>query len=793
MSFLIRLTHFLQKHARLCLFIVVAFLAFCFVWALRFQIDASAETLLNKKDRDYAISQRIDRQYQLNPVLAFVYQPKATPFSPQGIHQISQLKRDLLAVKGVVRVTTLVDAPLFNQPRTVVPPPGSNVTLLTPGVDIELAKSELMGSPLYRDLLISKDGSTMGIDVQVDPRYLSTVKTKHILMKELRGVVTQYRVYGNSFLGGLEVIADDMISYINRDLVLFGSLIFISIILILALIFRRVRWVFLTVGCCVAALISMTGFLGLFGWKVTVVSSNFISLQIIFTMDRIIHLVTRYEELLLLYPDESPDQIMVRTIESKFVACFFADFTTIIGFASLLASGITPVIAFGLMMIMGISLSFVLTMVLFITVLSILPRITENTRSVRKLPVRSVARFTDRYRGAVLVFGAVILIWGIVGMSKLEVENSFINYFKKSTELRRGLEFLDNHLGGTTPLTITIDVSNLSQAQQAPPPALATSHDALFDDFSDVTAKQAAGNPKALTLEKVQIAKKVQEYLESQPSVGKVTSIWTTVQMAETITKGPIGDFELAVLKNTLPPSLKTQLLDSFYSEDRQELRITLRLLDSDPKLRRNVFLKQIRYDLEHQLGLAHDQFQLSGAMVLYNNILQKLFDSQILTLGSSTLILVIVLFLWLRNFGLAVILLVPNLFSVTAVLGFMGWFHIPLDMMTITIASISVGIAVNNAIYYVYQYRREFLIDHEPVGAMFRTHSSVGTAITFSTLTTCFGFGVLVFSNFIPNIMFGVLTIVALGVALLSTLTVMPLCLLIYNSIKWPVINSSN
>ncbi len=784
MTLIIRIARLIQRHARFVLVLLCLFLAASCWWSLRLQIDASADTLLDPHDQDYALSQAIDQRYHLTPSLVMVFRPKNGLFTPQGLEQIAQLERDLLAVKGVVTTTTILDAPLFAQSNVVHPSVGSDITLLTPGVNIPLARHELTSSPLYHNLFISQDGTTIGVDIQVEAPYLSDYKARKVLVHHLRNVVDHYRHDGDAYLGGLDVVADDMISYVTRDLLLFGTLVLICIAGILMVVFRRLKWVLLTIGICLAALVVMTGILGLAGWKVTIVSSNFVSLQIIFTMDLVIHLIMRYEELLERYPEESNHEVIIRTLRDKFSPSFYVSFTTVTGFASLLTSGIVPVISFGWMMIFGVSASFVLTFLIFIAVLSLLPPSSGNSRSIKSLPIREIARYITYYRGRILFVGGLLLILGIVGIFKLEVENSFINYFKKSTDLRQGLEFIDHHLGGTTPLTITIDAH--TPARTSSPLATTSVQDAVFDDFKEVASADRS-HSQSLTLDQVMMAKKVHEYLESQPAVGKVTSIWTTVKMAEIITKGPVGNFELAVLQHTLPPSLKTTLIDPYYSQEAGELRVALRLLDSDPRLNRNRFLQKVSYDLEHQLGLSQDQFHLSGAMVLYNKILQSLFRSQILTLGTSVLVLLVILIIWLRNFSLSMIIMVPNIFSVTSVLGFMGWFHIPLDMMTITIASITVGVAVDNAIHYVYHYRSEFLIDGDKVGALFRTHRSVGHAMTFSTLTICFGFGVLIFSNFIPNIMFGLLTIVAMIVALLSNLTIMPLCFLLFNPIQLP------
>ena len=198
--------------------------------------------------------------------------------------------------------------------------------------------------------------------------------------------------------------------------------------------------------------------------------------------------------------------------------------------------------------------------------------------------------------------------------------------------------------------------------------------------------------------------------------------------------------------------------------------------------LRRNELIKKINSDLNN-IGLNEDEYKLAGVLILFNNLLQSLFKSQILTLGVVMLGILAMFFILFRNLTLSFIGLIPNLIAAFFILGIIGLMNIPLDMMTITIAAITIGIAVDNSIHYIYRFKEEFKKINNYNKTLDRCHSTVGIAILNTSITIVFGFSILVLSNFIPTIYFGVFTGIAMLLAMISVLTLLPKLLLIYQT----------
>jgi hypothetical protein len=575
-----------------------------------------------------------------------------------------------------------------------------------------------------------------------------------------------------------------MISFIKRDLETFGVGIFLFLIITLWVIFRRLRWVLLPMLCCVLSALAMIGILGFFGWEVTVISSNFISLQLIIAMAVTMHLVVRYRELRQKNPEATQQELVLGTVRSKFVPCLYASLTTIAGFGSLLFCNILPVITFGWMMTAGICLSLVLTFLLFPAVLVLMGKGPgEKTTTGKAAAVRLLGAFTERNGTLIIVLSAVLLILSGIGISKLRVENSFIDYFKKSTEIYKGMRVIDQHLGGTTPLDVIIDL-----APERPGPKAADTvtdggagaKEDIFNEFSEFESPQDE-KKYWLTSEKASLALQVTHYLEGLKATGKVLSLGTLIELAQQINGGkPLDNFQLALLYNEMPEKYKRLLLMPYVSVDHNELRFSIRVKDSEKSLRRNDFLKQIQNNIVNRFGLKKDQVHLTGMLVLYNNMLQSLFRSQILTLGIVLVALSLMFLILFRSLTIALIAIFPNVLSIAVVLGVMGWLHIPLDMMTITIAAISVGIAVDDTIHYIHRFKEEFQVDGNYLRVFRRCHDSIGHAMYYTSVTIIIGFAILVLSEFIPSIYFGLLTGLAMLIALVVALTLLPQLLML-------------
>jgi len=811
----------------LCVLAAAGFLAF---QARGFRLDASAETLVLENDEDLRYARVISSRYEQQDFLVLTYTPSDNLFSEKTLRTLALLRDDVRSLEGVSSVLSILDVPLVESPPVSFKElTGELPTLESPTTDMNLARIELRQSPIYQNLLISSDLKTTALLVylpeddayrqlqehrnelrqkktagSLTPAELPELKNaeqqyrkykdvmrqrRHRDISAIRAIMNNYRQDAELFLGGVSMIADDMITFIKNDLKVFGLGVLLFLILMLFIIFRRIRWILLPMLCCVISAICMIGLLGWFGWEVTVISSNFISLQLIITMSLVIHLIVRYRELLVRNPQESNRQLILDTMQTKVVPSVYAVLTTIVGFASLLSCNILPVITFGWMMIGGLIVSLIVTFLLFPSVLMLMPKETLTLRrwqtaaERRHFPLTSIlAKFTENHGLLIVGVSGIVLTSSIIGISKLEVENCFINYFHKDTEIHKGMKVIDEKLGGTTPLDVIIDFEEPNTPTASTASAVTESNETFdeFDEFKEYD--QAAAEEKYwFNAEKMARIKAVHNYLDSLPETGKVLSLATMLEITEKLNNGkPLDSFELALLYSENPEKFKTMLIKPYVSVEHNQVRFWARVRDSEKTLRRNELLKKIKKDLTGMLELNEENIHLAGLLVLYNNMLQSLFGSQILTSGFTMLVLMATYLVEFRSLRIAVIAIIPNALSITFVLGVMGWLNIPLDIMTITIAAIGLGISDDFTIHYIHRFKNEFLKDLRYLPTMHRCHGSIGHAMYYTSITIIIGFSILVMSNFIPSVYFGLLTGLAMVIALLAALTLLPQMLIL-------------
>ncbi len=804
----------------ICLVVLVSFFGYA---AKDFKLDASAETLMLENDKDLQYSRIIDSRYGLQDYLVMTYAPKGDLFDNVTLSKLSRLCDDLKKLKNVSTVVSILDAPLLESPPIPIKElTGDIPTIESSRVDKKLAKIEFKNSPLYQNLLVSPDIKTtaMLIYFPIDEVYRDLLNTRdrlrqknaegsltpkealefksvieqfrnhrdqmkkmrHQDISSVRAIMDHYRDDADLFLGGVSMIADDLISFIKNDLKVFGFGVLFFLIITLGIIFKKKRWIFLPIICCAFSVVSMMGLLGLFDWEVTVISSNFISLQLIITMSITIHLIVRYRELCIKNPEASHRELVLDTVSLMGKPCLYTALTTIAGFGSLLLCNILPVITFGWMMSAGILVSLVMTFLLFPSILVLM---SKETPAAGKKPHFSLtpflARFTEAHGLLILVISAIALVLTAVGVTRLTVENSFIDYFKHTTEIYQGMKTIDQNLGGTTPLDIIIDFETPKAIKPIPAPKSVQNKGDEFDAFNEFD-KAEKEDKYWFTLEKMTLVKKIHDDLARLPETGKVLSLGTLLKMTEKLNNNkPLDNLELALLYNELPDRFKGMVLTPYVSVDHNQVRFSVRVRDSEKTLKRNQLLKKIHEDLVSKFGLNENQVHLTGMLVLYNNMLQSLFKSQIKTLGVVILALMGMFMILFRSLKIALIAIFPNLLSIGVVLGVMGWLNIPLDMMTITIASISVGIAVDDTIHYIHRFRREIRLDQDYIRALHRCHGSIGHAMFYTSVTIIIGFSILVLSNFIPSVYFGLLTGLAMFIALMAALTLLPQLLVVF------------
>lgn len=862
--------------------LVLALLALLAAGALsqlgKLRIDASADSLLLQGDPSLEFYREVSKRYASEDFLLLTWQPDAPLFADASLDPLKRMADELRELPGVSSVVTVWDVPLLEtRPLSLSAVTSGDPlpSLQDPTIDREAALAEFTSSPIYADLLVGRDGEVTAVQVNLerDERYFELLREREALREKardrkaahpaaeatrlaeveaafkahsavlleqqselvasVRAIADRYRDHARIFVGGVPMIAADMVDFVRSDLVVFGSAIIVVMLFILAIVFRRVRWTVIPLLTCSVTVTLMLGLLAALDWRMTVISSNFVAVLLIVTLAIAIHLVVRYRELHARHPDGDPHQRMLDTVRLMFVPCAYTALTTMVAFVSLVVSDIQPVIDFGWMMTLGIAVAFLVCFTLLPSLVLLWPkgRPVRHTGADAPLTLH-FARFADRHGRSVLWSSAALIVVVVAGLSQLRVENRFIDYFKESTEIYQGMELLDSRLGGTIPLDIVLSAPDAT----APLPGLAPAGDgggepvAADDPFADdalgfggpgagddVAAASAAEDPFAegdafaeddpfaaddpfagdgdafggdgetfepsywFSLEGMRTIDAAHELVASREETGKVLSLATTFSVVRDLLGEDIGSVELALVQRSFPDAVARQLVDPYFDANREEARITVRVKETSKTLRRDQLLRELSADLAELDALSADDVRLTGMLVLYNNVLQSLFRSQILTLGAVFVAILVMFWVLFRSFSLAMVALAPNLLAATLVLGIMGLVGIPLDIMTITIAAIVVGIGVDDCVHYVYRFREEFREDRDYLAAMYRSHGSIGRAMYYTTITIVIGFSMLTLSNFTPSIYFGVLTVLAMTAAVLGALLLLPRLIILF------------
>jgi len=777
-----------------------------------FKLDASSDALVLEGDESLKTYRENEKEFGDSSFLIVTFKPEFELFSYQSLNQLSQIEQSLSKLDGVDSVLSLLDAPIFFQPKVGLTEVADNLKdLTTEGIDLSKAKQEIIDNPIYRDLIISKDGSTTAMqivlrgndeyDSLITDRYQIldslkskepiTNKTKTILqddldsinkriselndnesnfnsslVSEIRSILDLHRNNATLYLGGPAMITSDMMEYIRSDLVVFGIAVASVFAIMLFLFFGNIWFVILPISNAFLTTLVTAGFLGYMDWKISVVSSNFIALLLILTISLTVHVLVKINELQKGSTDNNKS--LIDAVDQMFLPCFFAALTTAVAFLSLLLGDLKPVIEFGKMMAFGISIAFIFTFSFLPSSLSLI----KNNKSKDYLSLHKITNkilaISKKYSTYVYLTFSVVFCVLIFGTTKLVVENRFIDYFDEETEIYQGMLEIDQNLGGTATLDIIIKE-----------PSFIVSDDLIEDEFFDDSlfddeASSASGywwNVYSLAE-----LEEIHDYLDSLPEIGKVLSVASGIKLARLINDGEdLNDLELALLRSVLPEDIRETLLYSYINKDDSVVRISTRVNESAKNLNRNELLEKINNDLITKFNLSEDRFEITGLAVLYNNMLQSLFQSQI---GSLLLVFSVIAFMLLlifKSFKIMIIGLIPNIFVASSVVGILGLLKIPLDIMTITVAAISVGMAVDNTIHYIYRYKKEIKTTHSIDMALQNAHTTTGRAIFYTAATIATGFSILSLSNFFPTQLFGIFTALAMLIAFISSLSLLP------------------
>ena len=884
-------------------------------YSTKLEIDASSQTLLLDNDKDLQIWREVSKRYETPNFLVLAYTPAGDLLAPETIRKIAQMDAAFSKLDFVASVTDITNVPLLLNKGGGMSELLKHIPTLTDAdVNLTAARREFATSPFYASNLVSADFRTTAILINLKPQtryeellrlrdgaksaleqaehegnrsgaqisqlkdalkvaeqnfksYRDELREKdHRDIMALRALIAGFEkefTGDRLFLGGLNMIADDMVGYVRSDLATYGLSALVLLLACFWLFFRQAKFILLPLIICAYSVVLAAGLFGFLSFEVTVISSNFIALQLIITVSVCIHLIVAYREFSARFHAFSQRQLVYAVLRERARPCFFAIFTTVIGFMSLIFCDIKPVISLGIMMSVGISISLVTAFGVFGAVMSLLRR-THNNRSFEQHFKFTLwcAETALRSRSAVYGVCAAAVIFGLYGISQLRVENSFIGYFKKSTDIRAGMEVIDTNLGGTIPLDIVVKFKSAGSANPASESENSASGSANFksgensnpagqnfiaqnsaaqnstaatqnsiaensmpqgsaaatqpsdaansdqtraanleqnstasDDFGDFEAEYAANENKPqywFTSEKMRIIGKIDDFLKDKnvtghEFIGNVSSLASLLKLGKQINQGrDLDDLSLALIYSEMPANYREMVLSPFVNIEANEAHFSVRTIDSDPRLRRAKFLKDLQSGLNSLLAGEQASAQISGIMVLYNNMLQSLMSSQIDTLGITVLVLFVLFVIIFRSFSYALIAIVVNLIPLCACFGIMGVAGIPLDIMSITIAAISIGIGVDDVIHYIYRYKREFARSGDEAAAIRASHASIGYAMYYTSFAIILGFSVMMMSNFWPTIYFGLLICLVMSLLLLGALIILPSLIMSRKGLKF-------
>ena len=800
----------------------------------KLRLDASSDSLLLQGDPDLAYFRESAEKYAGDEFLILTWEPGVPLLSADSLEPLAAMVDELEQLSGVAGVTTVLDVPLLESPPlslTALARADSIATLRDPEVDRELALKELTTSPIYRNLLVSESGDLTAVQVSLKADELAEAllderealrtqeregaldlsQTERLAQVEadydlalarigadrdrmvaaVRDVAERFRPYAKIFVGGVPMIAADMMAFVRSDLVTFGTAILAVMAVVLWLIFRSWKWVFIPLITCSATATLLLGVLAGTDWRMTVISSNSVAVLLIVTLSLSIHLVVRYRELQRQRPDAPREQLSAGASKLMMVPCLYTAMTTIVAFTSLVVAGLQPVIDFGWMMTTGIVLGFCSAFTVVPALMVIIPDkpLTTMGQPERPFTIR-FARVVQQHGRLVVAATVGLVMLSVAGVRALEVENRFIDYFKEHTEIYQGMELLDARLGGTIPLDVI-----LKAPAEAPEVSAETTDsddegwedddDGFFNDVFDIDFGFGADETQPtgywFSVPGRQLIDQVHAIIESRAESGKVLSLSTAFEVMDGLYGGKLGGVELALVENSLPDDVNNALVTPFYFAEEQEARLSVRVMETSESLQRDAYLKELREQILDETGIEPERLQFTSLLVLYNNVLQSLFQSQIMTLGAVFIAIGLMFWILFRSLSLALLALAPNILAAGLVLGLMGLSGIPLDIMTITIAAIVVGIGVDDCIHYLHRFRDEIAVDQDYRAAMLRSHSSIGRAMYYTTLTVVVGFAMLTLSNFTPSLYFGVLTVVAMIAAVAGALLLLPQLIMIF------------
>ncbi|MDC0193125.1 MMPL family transporter [Pelagibacteraceae bacterium] len=762
-----------------------------------FRIDASSDTLVAQNDKEFKYFNFYNKIFTSENFLVLAVEKKGG-IDSNFIDNFKILSSKLVKLEPVSHVFSFIDAPiLFLNNTSLTNLSSDNIeNIKNTNLNINDVIEEFKNNPIYKDQLLNEDADVFSIVIYLNKnlelisaqedfknsiitkkKYLKIKKIhdekRNNLIKNIRTIINEADKKHSYYLGGVEMIANDVINFVKKDIIIFSISVILIIIAVLFFIFREIKWVIISLLTSSYAIIVIFGILGLSQIEVTAISSNFSALIFILSISMNIHIINYYRLL------EYNENTLSATLKNMFWPCLYTTLTTMVAFGSLIITDIKPIIDFGFIMLISMIISLLCSFTILPLFILLFSVNTNNKINRTVLKINFISLVSNHYK-KIIVSSFFLFIISIYGGFNLGVENSFVNYFKKNTEIYKGMKLIDEELGGTTPLDIVLTFNTSDEIFISIDEEEEIIDDSEFEDeFLDEDIFSSNTPDIWFTEDKIEMISIVHRYLENKNEVGKVQSIISLIELANLINKVPLNIFELSVLYNEIPETYKQDLIYPYLVIDENMAKITARIKDSEDINRKNI-ITDIKNFIKNNNNSTLEDYKVNGLLVLYNNMLDSLFESQIKSLGFVIVLIFLMFLILFKSIKLSILAIIPNIFASSFILGIIGFLSIPLDIMTITIAAITIGIAVDNTIHYLYRFK-EFNKKNKVIDAINLTNMSAGLAVFTTSVTIALGFSILSLSSFIPTVIFGIFTSMAMIFAMIGVLILLPSLIMLF------------
>ena len=743
-----------SKHPKTAIAVILFVTIFFGIFIFNLRIDPALESLVVEDSPAKISYRKFIEQYGSDEFLVLaVRDAKGDLFTRENLARIKAVSDELAALPMVESVESLCTTPIIGKsPDSVEVGPLYKKPPDDPA-ELERLKKKATENPLLRGSIISKDAKTCVWFAFPDLRKNDTSRMRIALYDGAKATADRHLKGMEYHLEGIPTVKRFMVKYIERAMLLFGSLSALLLGIVLFFTFGSSRGVFLPGIVVALAMIWTLGIMGATGGVMDTISSLLFVLVVVVGVGDTVHILVHFQEETFRGNDKT--KATLQTMRAMFVPCLLTSVTTAIGFASLVTVQIPPIQRFGIYASVAVLSAFLISILLAPAVLVLLSEPSHHQKKKYasgnlKNILSKIATFNQAHPIRIMVAALFILVFSVVGIFRINVETRVSEFFHPWSEIVRGYRFLEKYMTPPVPMEIMLEGKK--------------------DDFKNPETWRVL-EEMTKEIKEIHLVKRVDSYADVLKEMN--WAFGTDGKRELPSTREAIAQFSLLFEMDG------EHIQERFVSNDFSKAHVSLRILDSSSADQMKV-MKELRRICKKYVpeGIS---WELAGGTVVFVSAVDVLTAGQVRSLIIALAVITLLIIGIFRSVRIGLLSMVPNVLPILVMLGLMGWLGFPLDSNTVMIGPITLGIAVDDTIHYITRYRRERRANKEMAEAMEHTLLSTGRALTSTSVILALGFSITIFSSFRPQSILGGLGAFTILAALAADIILLPAIMLTF------------